>query len=151
MIYVVPSACALMAIAFSLLLRPKAKQRESSKSDALDSKALMLFLEKADDAYILTHEAVDISFFSKFASTRVCNQIIDDIHKKPPKLFGTKNYRHRRWSVISQEKDKITVQKEITHKHIEVKRGIRVALGDDMIESWCITLNPNGFCIEEVS
>ncbi|WP_115995637.1 hypothetical protein [Cohnella lupini] len=108
------------------------------------------FLEEADDAYILTHQTAEISSFSKYASNSVCNEVLEGIYKKPAKMFGTKNYRDRTWTVIDRQEDEIVLRKEIAHRSIKVKKGIRLTLGDHMIELWTVSLHSRGYLIEEV-
>lgn len=115
------------------------------------SQELYEFLEKADDAYILTHETAEISCFSKFANSSVCNEVLEAIYKNPAKMFGTRNYRDRTWSVIEQRRNEMILRKEIVHRAIEVKKGISITLGDHLIEYWKISLKPSGFLVEEVS
>ncbi|MDQ0885063.1 hypothetical protein QFZ81_000151 [Paenibacillus sp. V4I9] len=121
------------------------------RKSELISKELFEFLEKADDAYILTHEAIEISFFSKYATSHVCNEVMESIYKNPAKLFGTKKYRERIWCVMQQQKNEIVLRKEISHKRIKVRKGIKVALGDDMVEYWTISHGADGFLVEDVS
>jgi hypothetical protein len=147
-IVVIGALAFLVSIIFIKLFRPKKAIIGLSEHG---SKELIDFLEKADDAYILTHETIEISYFSKYASNAVCNEILEAIYKNPAKLFGTKNYRTRTWSIVEQEQDVIVLRKEIFHRNIEVKKGIHIALGDEIIEEWRISLGPNGFLIVQIS
>ncbi|WP_268624624.1 hypothetical protein [Paenibacillus alvei] len=108
------------------------------------------FLERADDAYILTHESIEISYFSQYATSTLCNEILESIYKNPPKMFGTRKYRVRTWSVLTYEDQGVLLRKELTHIPIKVRRGIKVALGDDMVEFWKISFLSNGYRVEEV-
>lgn len=128
----------------------KLAAKRSSRPDNI-SPELYEFLEQADDAYILTHESAEISCFSKYANSSVCNEVIEAIFKNPAKMFGTKNNRERTWSLIGQYSNEILVRKEITHSPIEVKRGIRITLGDHMVEVWKVSSGPRGFLVEDVT
>jgi hypothetical protein len=143
----------LIAIIYLTYFRPKAKFTKVKIKDLtmLASSDLLDFLEKADDAYILTYETSEIMYFSKYASSAVCHQVLDAIHKNSDRLFGTKKYRKRTWSIIEQKKNEILLRKVVTQKKIEVKYGIKVALGDEIIETWRVSLNPSGYLVEDVS
>ncbi|WP_138755923.1 hypothetical protein [Paenibacillus sinopodophylli] len=118
---------------------------------SFDYSALITFLEKADDAYILTHETMDIMLFSKFASSRVCNDLIEFLYRNPPKMFGSRKHRQRNWNIIEYSQHEISIKKTIMHRHVEIKRGMKIKLGDDMVEYWDIAITSGGFRIHAIN
>jgi len=126
-------------------------REQVSQTPQTVSGELFHFLEQADDAYILTHETLEIRFFSPYATNSVCNEIMEAIYQKPPKMFGTRRFRRRSWSIVKHNGSDIVVRKEIVHKPIVMKKGIRVALGDDMVELWTIACNAHGFVVKQVT
>lgn len=147
MIYIVSIGIGCLVV---IILLSTKKTSKSDNQVPID-KELLLFLEKADDAYIKTHETVDIQYFSKFATHSLCNQVLDDIHKKPPKMFGIAKHRERKWRLVTEEKNEFTFEKNITHRHIQVKKGIIITLGDDMNEVWLVSNSPKGFLVRDVT
>ncbi|MCD1257390.1 hypothetical protein B5M42_000885 [Paenibacillus athensensis] len=140
----------LVLFLFYYAARSQEKEQASEIPQAVTGE-LLHFLEKADDAYILTHETLEIRFFSRYATNLVCNEIMEAIYQKPPKMFGTRRFRHRSWSIVTQNGSELVVRKELVHKPIVMKKGIRVALGDDMVELWTITCHTHGFIIKQVT
>ena len=116
-----------------------------------DYEALIQFVERADDAYILTHATMDIMHFSKFASGKACNELIEFLYRNPPKMFGSKKHRKREWYIMAHEQKSITLKKVITHRHVKVKRGIKIKLGDEMVEYWHVAITPAGFRVNAVN
>ncbi|THF73920.1 hypothetical protein [Cohnella fermenti] len=116
-----------------------------------DSAQLLAFLEAADNAYILTHLRKEISYFSKYAAHSVCNEVIDWIFKNPPKMFGTPRSRTRTWTVLDRDPERLIVRKQVLQHQIEVRRGMKVALGDDMVELWNVSRSSGGYLVTEVS
>lgn len=153
-IYGIAAALAFLIIATKITFFIKAKRvriEDQFIASEFISKELIVFLEKADDAYILTHETIEISYFSKYVSNNACLGVLEAIYKNPPLLFGTKRYRKRSWSYIKQDKNGILLQKKITHTQIEVKKGIKIALGDEIVEVWRISFNLKVFTVEDIS
>jgi hypothetical protein len=124
-----------LVILYELIKHMKAEEK-------IPTKTLMQFLEEADEAYIFAHQARQINPFIKYANSTVCDNILDDIrrHNNDPKLFGTKAYRERKWKIISASSNTVTVQKDLTHKHVKIQRGVQVAIGDDMHEIWKVSI-----------
>jgi len=131
--------------------------KENKKPDhpyPFDFPALIAFANKADDAYILTHATLDIMPFSKFATGKVCNELIEFLYRNPPKMFGSKKHRKRTWTVMAYNDSLITLKKEITHRQVKVKRGMRIKLGDEMVEYWDIAVTakePLGYKVQAVN
>ncbi|WP_027088422.1 hypothetical protein [Cohnella panacarvi] len=112
---------------------------------------LYRFLEYADDGYILAHETDQISFFSPYASPAVCHAVMDRIHHSPAKMFGTRSLRIRTWRVCKAGDGYYLVRKNITHRTVQAKQGLRIALGDDMEEVWKVSVRPDGYRVEDVN
>jgi hypothetical protein len=117
----------------------------------LISEDLLEFLENADDAYILAHETTEIGRFSRFAAGEVCHELLEGIFKNPPKMFGTRKYRRRRWSVIEHDPDWMVIRKQVYHVPVKASKGIYVALGDEMEEIWTISCLERGYRIVDVN
>lgn len=127
------------------------RQTVTDKDDGpVDYEALIRFVEQADDAYILTHATKNIMYFSKFASSRVCNEVMEFIYRNPPKMFGARKQRQRKWSVLAMERHGATLKKTITHRPVKVKRGMKIKLGDDMVEYWDIAFTSKGFRVTAI-
>jgi hypothetical protein len=112
---------------------------------------LLRFLEYADDGYILAHETNQISYFSPYASTAVCHAVMDRIQHGTSKMFGTSSLRIRTWSVCKVGDGYYILRKSITHRTVLAKQGMRLALGDDMEETWKVTVRPDGFIVDDVN
>ncbi|RJX39137.1 hypothetical protein D3P09_16730 [Paenibacillus pinisoli] len=131
--------------------------KENKKPDhpyPFDFPALIAFANKADDAYILTHATLDIMPFSKFATGKVCNELIEFLYRNPPKMFGSRKHRMRTWTVMEYDAARVVLKKEITHRQVKVKRGMRIKLGDEMVEYWDIAMDAGsdpGFVIQEMN
>lgn len=142
---------ALVYVVLVTIHHQKRKSLTSNNNYSFDYTALIKFVEKADDAYILTHATLDIMYFSKFASSRVCNELIEFLYRNPPKMFGSKKFRKRDWYILDYQKNAITLKKTITHQYVKVKRGMKIKLGDDMVEYWDISIESNGFRVQAVN
>ena len=112
---------------------------------------LFRFLEYADDGYILAHETNQISFFSPYASPAVCHAVMDRIHHGPPKMFGTRSLRIRTWRVCKADDGCYLIRKSITHRTVLAKQGMRIALGDDMEETWKVSVRSDGYIVDDVN
>jgi|GEM_PF-1334958 len=112
---------------------------------------LLDYLERADDAYILTHDTENIAHFSKFASNEVCHEVMDWIWKNPRRMFGTKKHRIRKWQVVELGGDTIVVLKELTHWPVSVRRGMRFSLGDALVERWELSIREGHYRVEAIS
>ncbi|WP_379356636.1 MULTISPECIES: hypothetical protein [unclassified Paenibacillus] len=141
---------ALFVVIYALARQQKSKPELPKVDYPFDYIGLIAFVEKADDAYILTHATLDIMPFSKFASSKASNELIEFLYRNPPKMFGSKKHRKRSWEVESYKGDSIFLKKTITHRQVKVKRGIKIKLGDDLTEYWEIAVRPNGFRVEAV-
>lgn len=127
----------------------KISEEELSANNQI-MKSLIEFLEKADDAYITTNQTNRNSPFCEFATNRVCNDVMDVIRSSPPKLFGTKAYRNRKWTFIGEEGNRIKVRKDITYKNIEVKKGIQISIGDNLQEYWTVLRMGDNYVVEDL-
>lgn len=128
----------------------KREKKCTHNEQNFDYSALINFLEKADDAYILTHATLNIMYFSKFACSRACNDLIEFLYRNPPKMFGSRKTRQREWYIVEQLDHAITLRKSITHRQVKVKRGIKIKLGDDMTEYWEISIRPAGYQVKSI-
>jgi len=149
-IYFVLALLAGGAIAGAIRYRKSVRQRSSPERCDLISDDLLEFLEQADDAYILSHLMFQIEAFSPYATGAVCNALLDDMYRKPPRMFGTKKYRRRHWSVVEHHPDWLIVRKRLTHEKVKAGRGIYIALGDDMEELWTVSRLADGYLISNV-
>lgn len=133
------------------LIQQERKSELPQRDYPFDYEALMKFVEKADDAYILTHATLDIMYFSKFASGKACNELIEFLYRNPPKMFGSRKHRRRSWDVLAHGERYVVLKKSISHRQVKVKRGMRIKLGDDMIEYWEIAVTSSGFEVQAVN
>ena len=146
LIYVLVFSGLLIVVPLILIKSPvKSSKRE------VGYKGLIDFLEEADDAYILSHQTKQISYFSRYACDSVCTDLLDLMRSQESKLFGTKSYRERTWSVLSEEGESILVKKELTHKHVKIRKGVHVAIGEDMKEHWRIRRVKDSFTVMEIA
>ncbi|GFN30947.1 hypothetical protein [Paenibacillus xylaniclasticus] len=147
----IASIIAVVIIAASIIRNSVPRFKPSIEGAPLSmSQSLLDYLEKADDAYILTHHTADIAYFSQFASNEVCNEVMDWIWKNPRRMFGTKKHRIRRWQMLQMGGDSIIVRKELTHYPVKARRGIRVSLGDDLIELWELSIRAGNYRVEAI-
>jgi hypothetical protein len=149
--YIVGIGALIAAFVCYVYLRP-AKQAEDILYCGSDHvfAGLLEFLTEADEAYIRTHETSEIQYFSKFAAHSACHEVMETIFKKPPLLFGVKKHRRRTWTVLEEGEEGILLRKELTHIPVKIKRGLRMPLGDRLIETWRVSFQESGFLVEEV-
>lgn len=129
----------------------KRELRGTVDGDIPIQEELYRFLEYADDGYILAHETNQISYFSPYASATVCHAVMDRIHHGSSKMFGTRSLRIRTWRVCKAGDGYFLIRKSITHKTVEAKQGLRIALGDDMEETWKVSVRSTGYIVDEVN
>lgn len=113
--------------------------------------SLLLFLEEADEALIRAYETKQIAGFTKYASNEVLRFISEKLNSEKPRLFGTKNYRTRNWTILSNQESMIRVKKELRHSHVKLNKGIYVAIGEDVDEFWEVHKISIGFQINMIS
>lgn len=138
-----------MTAFFARLRRGKSSAACPERCDLI-SDALLAFLEQADDAYIASHHARRMDAFSRYATGALCNALLDGIFKKPPRMFGTRKYRRRRWRIVQHDPDWVVVHKQLWHLPVKVTGGIYVALGDEMEEWWTIAVREDGFKVVDI-
>lgn len=103
-----------------------------------DKKAsIIVFLNKADEAYILAHKSKDIRYFIPYCTPKLSYKIDEKIQKGEEILFGISKYRIRDWDI--KEGDKVCVAyKSLNHESIKLTKDIKIAVGDRLEEEWLI-------------
>lgn len=153
MAYIGIASVIIAAIIVVSIIRNSAPRLKPSIEGAPPSlsESLLDYLEQADDAYILTHDTENIAHFSKFASNEVCHEVMDWIWKNPRRMFGTKKHRIRKWEVVELGGDTIVVRKELSHRPVKVRRGMRFSLGDAFVELWELSFRRGDYRVEAIS
>jgi hypothetical protein len=104
------------------------------------SGGLVRFLEDAEDAYILAFKSKNIRPFTEFASSSVCTQILELILGSDERNFGLERYRERKWLVKEEKDNTVTILKEITHKDINIGRGMSITIADNVKQLWVVSV-----------
>lgn len=99
---------------------------------------LYAWLEMADESYIRTYFQKDTCYFAPYATDSIINDLYDDITIKPERLFGTRRYRNREWTLLEVHTTGYVLKKVVTHQHINVGAGIMVPLGDNITQEWTV-------------
>ncbi|MBO9596304.1 MAG: hypothetical protein J7559_00550, partial [Cohnella sp.] len=68
-----------------------------------------------------------------------------------PKMFGTGSLRIRTWRVCKEGDGYYLIRKSITHRTVLAKQGMRLALGDDMEETWKVSVSSDGYIVDDVN
>lgn len=108
------------------------------------SSALETFLEEADDAYILAFKSKNIKPFTPFAEPEVCTKVLEKVFSEDELCFGIERYRIRTWLVQEKTDSTITVLKEVTHKNIQLGRGLEIPIADDVKQRWLVSILDGG-------
>jgi hypothetical protein len=112
---------------------------ESSKAPlAWNQEALFVFLEEADDNYMLAFTAKNIDLFAKYCTIPCAQEVQNRILYFEERNFGLPNKRKRKWSIVKAEDDSILLKKELIHAR-DVKT--RITTGDDFTEYWKVIYN----------
>jgi len=148
--FLVIGAAAVAAYGLSACLRNKRAAAMLPGRCELISDELLAFLEQADDAYMLAHMTACMNDFGRYAAGTVCHVLMDDLFKKPPKMFGTRKHRRRSWSVVAHDPQWILVRKRLWHEPVKAGRGFYIPLGDEMEECWTIVCRADGYQIVDV-
>ena len=101
--------------------------------------SLMSFLDEADEALIIAYEKKDTRAFGAYADPRLIYYLSESIIENK-RLFGIKAYRIRNWEITSQSDTEVRVVKRLTHQHVKLSKQISMAIGDDITETWWISL-----------
>jgi hypothetical protein len=104
------------------------------------SSGLIRFLENAEDAYILAFKSKNIKPLTEFVDNSVCTQILELIFGGEQLNFGLEKYRERKWLIKERTDKTITVIKEITHKNIDVGKGLSIPIADDVKQLWIVSV-----------
>lgn len=115
-----------------------------------DEKQLLVkFLEKADNAYIKAFQYKMLGDFSDYAFPEVYSDIQHKIIYRNNQIWGTEDFRKRKWDIIFDKGNEITVRKEITFKTIKFGQTY-VPMSDNCIEYWTVIRIGKDYKIKEI-
>lgn len=111
------------------------KKGHGSLPDIKDTK-LLEFLNKASEAYIQSFTERQMKYLSKYVSDEVIRELLPTLKQDDILFIGTPKYRETVFTIIVDDNSTLKVKRELHHKNVELKRGIKMALGDDLTEIW---------------
>lgn len=140
----------VIVVGILLVILLLASRSPSKKLYSGISQDLYDFLEAADNAYIQMYQSKSIKTFTPYASRELLYNLADMLPEADLRLFGSDKYRRREWLLVDNSSVFFRVKKQVTYKNIELRSGIKVALGDDMEEVWTVTRVNNKYCVMNI-
>lgn len=111
------------------------------KAPVTKQNKLVELLEEADEVLIQSYESKNVNLFCNYADSSLLFYLSDEILNNK-KLFGIKAYRVREWEIVKKTDRELVVIKRLTHQHVKLSKDIAMAIGDDIVETWWLRLEP---------
>ena len=111
------------------------------KKSAAKSSRVVSFLDKADDAYMLSFESKNVKPLSVYADPAVCTAVLAEILSGEDRYFGASKLRKRSWEVLLDDGRKVRAIKHVGHESINCGHGMCIPLGDRETQVWDISVD----------
>ncbi|MDR1523228.1 MAG: hypothetical protein LBS29_04690 [Endomicrobium sp.] len=85
---------------------------------------------------MLSFESKNINLFSKYAASDLTTRVLEEVNSVDEVNFGIPKYRKRTWTTVEENYPMLVVKKEVTHKVVNVGRGVRIGFADNIIQLW---------------
>jgi hypothetical protein len=111
------------------------------------------FLERADEAYLLTFKQMDMSYFAKFASRNLYMMIYRSLTSERSWVGVSNKFKKVTWTMIEQDKEgSFLASKDTIFDKVNVSRQLKLSVADDYRELWGVIKSIDGnYTVERIS